>query len=387
MKAMNPVYKARWITLCCLAILTKASATIPPNGQDVRMTKTVEEVFLLNEDGQVDIINKYGQVVVNTWAKDSVAVKVEIVGYGKNMETANKILSRVNFDFKKNGAYVNLETVLDRNKGFIKEMWNNIGDYSKSILSKNKLEVNYDVKIPEGAQLHLDNKFGDVYLDEMYGKANISVSHGNLRSNNFTQPSKIDVSFGDVRIKKFTSGPMFFKAASVTILEAGTVDISSSSSEIALKRGNEVRFDSKSDKVLRIGEINRVRGKFNFSKISLARLNKSLDMQSGYGEIYLEEIAFSFSNINIVGKSTDISLNFEGNSYLDVDITAREEKLSLPRIEHNLSKQYVDDKAKFVKMLGFIGDKNNYPGKVSINAQSGLVDINLLTVKSQSATK
>ncbi|MEO1052033.1 MAG: hypothetical protein AAFX87_15480 [Bacteroidota bacterium] len=364
--------------LLALVLVGSVATAKPGNDEDTKLTKTITKGFVLPKNGSVELKNKYGQIVVNNSEDDSVRVSILVTAFGKDYSSANKILSRVDFDFDQTNQYITIETLLDRKSGFIKEVWNNIGDASKALLSKNKLEVDYEIYIPKWAQLNLENKFGDVYLHERDGPCEITVSHGNLRANAFNARANIEASFGDVKIKYLKSGNLTLKAAEADIQKIGEVDMKSSSSEIRVKEAIELKVDSRSDKLLRIGKINRLSGKGLFSKITVERLDRSIDMDMNYGEIESSEVVFNFSRIDISGRSTDIQLYFEDQSYVELDIEAKQEDLSLPVERSDVNTSYLDDKGKYVKVTGNIGTKNNYPGRVTIKAQGGDVDINFL---------
>jgi len=80
---------------------------------DTKLTKHVSQSYKAEKDVTVDVSNKYGQVIINTWQKDSVKVEVEITAHGKNDDNVEKALKRIDLDFKQSGNFITLETVLD----------------------------------------------------------------------------------------------------------------------------------------------------------------------------------------------------------------------------------------------------------------------------------
>ena len=140
-----------------------------------------------------------------------------------------------------------------------------------------------------------------------------------------------------------------------------------------------MRINSRNDKLLTFGEVNHISGESLFSKISIEELTKSLDLHLDYGEVTIHQVQFSFSKINVEGKSSDVSLTFEPKSFLNMEIEGKEELIMLPSQHHKLDKQFTDDKEKYVKITGQLGRENNYPGLLFINSQNGEVDINFGT--------
>lgn len=368
---MNLQYKYLLLVFLSCAITFGASAT----DGDTKVTKTINQRYLLPKNGIVDIENKYGQVVILNSENDSVTVKIEVVAFGKDRATANKIMDRVDFDFDMTNQYLTLETVLDRKSGAFKELWNNIGDYSKTLLSKNKLEINYEIAIPKSASINLNNKFGDVYIHERDKKVDITISHGNLRSNNFNATSNISVSYGDARIKHIKAGKMEFKSCNANILSLGDVEIQSSSSEITIKKAEELEIDSRSDKSIDIDEAGRVNGKMIFSKLRIETLIKDLDLGMSYSDISIDIVPFSFSFVRIDGKSSDIDIEFGTNSYMEIKVEGDDDDLELPAI--GLDREVIDEKKGKVLYSGILGKRSNYKGNVDIKAQGGSVKISI----------
>ncbi|TRX49317.1 hypothetical protein FNH22_27205 [Fulvivirga sp. M361] len=370
----------RLVFSCLLVLGTVSLYAVAKPDVDTKLSKSVDRSFSVSSNANFTLINKYGQVVINTWDKDSIKVNAKITAFGKDYSDANKLLDRVDIDFRQTGSYVTVTTLLDRKSGFFKELWNNISDYSKTLLSKTKLEIDYEIYMPATINLELQNKFGDLYLAEMYGKCDINIMHGNMRANRFHGVSSVEVAYGDIKIKELSSGVLTLKTVEGELLEAGNIELRSSTSHLTIKKVDKLELDSRNDKSLRIKEVNRLMGKSLFSKIEVERLVKNADLDMNYGQIDFEGIPFSFSRIRLDGKYTDISLMFDPDSYITVDITAKTEQLNIPEVRGDIQKEYLDKK-KVIHVTGSIGEKNNYPGYVEINSSGGEVALELSGVR------
>ncbi len=358
-----------WATICFPALADSSG------DDDTKVSKTISQGYLMGENSYLEITNKYGQILINNSANDSVNVKVEVIAYGKDGAAATKILERVDFDFVQTNQYLTLETVLDRKSGAFKELWNNIGDYSKTLLSKNKLEINYVVSVPVGTALTLNNKFGDVFIADRNQKVDIDMSHGDLRANDLNASSSITLSYGKAQIKEIKDGNLVLKSSQVTIKSIGAAGIESVSSEIMISKANEVTLNSRSDKLIEITKVERLEGKMALSNLKLGELLKSLDINLRYTDISIRQIPFNFSLIRIEGKYSDIDLDFDANTHMDVDIILDEDQTPLPF--EGLTKEYVDDKKGVLRLRGIIGDKNNYKGNLNIDSEKGEINIRL----------
>jgi hypothetical protein len=336
---------------------------------DTKLTKTITKAYKVPLNVQLELRNKYGAITVNTWKKDSVKAKIEITAFGKNEATVSKELDRVEIEFVNNRDYLLMETILDRKSGFFTELWNNIGDYSKNLLSKNQLEINYTVFIPESADLVIINRYGDVFTYGIKGDLEVTLAHGSLRSDVIEQ-GKLDLSFSSARIREFKRGSFISKAVDAEIYVAGRLDMTTSSSEITVDDAEFLKLDSQSDKKITIKKADIVRGTTRFSNISMRTITNALDLDMNYGELKMAPVMPGFNSITIHSKSTDIRIAFDESIYLDTNIEAKEEYLILPE-DANLDITYLDDKEKHLSIRGQMGNPSGKRSRLTVTSDNG----------------
>ena len=46
-----------------------------------------------------------------------------------------------------------------------------------------RVEINYYINVPEYLNLKIENKYGDVYMEEYNGDFSVSVSNGSFKAN------------------------------------------------------------------------------------------------------------------------------------------------------------------------------------------------------------
>ena len=358
-----------------LSILVLVSTAGAKDRGDTKLTKTVTRSFSVEKDGALSLENKYGPIVLSTWNKDSVSVEIEITAWGKNDKNVDKLIDRVDFDFNQNSQYLAIITVLDRSSGFFTELWNNVGDYSKTLLSQNKLRIEYTVRLPEGMDLTITNKFGDVYLDDYRGKMKVNLSHGNLRAKKILNHLDLDLSFGSLNMERLESGSLLLKAVEADIEDVGTCELNSSSSEITIGTSQFVQMESKSDRRLTFRSAKVIAGSSRFSKINVETLGEDMRLDLSYGEMKIGALAPGFSRIEIEGRNTDMDLDFASDNYLDFTYVGEEHKLTISEKLESLDVSFVDEKQNVVKMTGTLGTKRNGQGVVIVRSENGEVRI------------
>ncbi len=352
---------------------------------DTELTKTITKNYAVNAKAKIEIINKYGQLIIEPWDKDSVAMKITVTTYGKNESAVEKLMDRIDFDFRSSSDFVKAETVLDKRSSPISEFFNALTDQSKAIFSKSHIEVNYEIKIPENANIDLKNRFGDVFLGKIKGLADLKIGHGDLKVDEFRGDVSLDLNFCHADIQYMQDADVILKGSSLDVMEVATIKINSISSEIDIENAKKIILNSKNDRI-DIGKITQIEGEGHFSKLNIMDLSKSLELKLDYGSLKIHKIMNTFSEIDINSNSTDIKLDFQQPTYIAAELNTRADRINLPDKLTNLTKNFYD-KDRFAEMEGFIGRESTKISKLKIKATSGNVRIRLLDEVGKSSKK
>ena len=345
--------------------------------QEIKITKSIDKTFKVDDRLNLEITNKYGNVIIDTWSKNEVSLKIEILAYGKDRDAAEKLMDRVEFDFKQASDFLQVESVFDRKKSFFKDLINTVGDYSASLLSNHKLQVNYELNIPEGtASVTVDNRFGDVHLGDIEGRVTVTLAHGNLRANKMADYSRVNINYGNAKIQEINDGRISLKGAELELDYGQKIDLESSSSTITIGKVSIFDLQSTNDKI-NINEVRDISGSANFTELVVGTVNESCRLNQSYGGMKINYIPNSFTSIRLDGKSTDYELNFSNKSSFETRIYTRDDKINLANYPGQREKRYVDEKSKFVQITGYFGSKNS-ERNVTVDAQNGEVKIDFI---------
>lgn len=354
--------------------------------QETKLSKSINKTFDVSGKLNLEITNKYGNVIVDTWSKDEVELKIEILAFGKDESAADKLMERVEFDFKHSEDFLEIESVFDRKKSFFRDLVNAVGDYSSSILSKQRLQVNYELNVPETiTSISVDNRFGDVHIADIDGRINIKLSHGNLRVNNLNDYAKISVNYGTAKIKSLMEGNINLKGTELELEYATKLRLTSSSSTIALERVLDFDVESTNDKI-EIDQVEDISGGLNFTELTISMLTERCRLDQSYGSMKIRQVYEGFTLIRVNGKSTDYNLTFVDACSFTARIYARADKLSIADFPGQREKRYMDDKSKFVQVSGEFGNQPEEK-KINIDAQNGEVSIDFTDVLSENYNK
>ncbi len=345
-----------------------------PSWSNIKKTKHISKIirkgYKVSQGVNLEISNKYGEVICNTWDKDSVKIIIRVMAHGKNKEVAEKLMKRADFEFSQVDGNIIVHTVFDKSKGFFKDLWNDISDYSKNILNKDQLNIDYEVYLPSYTNLNLTNKFGDVFLDDMQGKIKMDVSNGNLKTGHLLAANtNLKLSFGAADIKSVKNATIILKSIDLTLGDAQHLVLQSHSSDIAIDNVKKITLASRTDKI-KVNSLNTLEGRGSFSKIIISALQKTIKLETNYGFLKIYELKTTAAKVNLVGKSTDIHLSFTNNMYLKTNVIAKEGRFDFPK-GYSLKQTYTDRREKFVRTSGFIGKAKYYPSSINIEAQGG----------------
>lgn len=362
MNKLNPKYLLLW-ALAGLFLTGTSFAS-----DEVELSKRFVKGFKVSSGAQIDVSNKYGDVIINTWQKDSVRFEILITSYGKTDETVNKLIERVSFDHTNSGMFLKFETIFDRQSGSFKEFWNSLGDYSKVLINKNNLNIDFQIYLPEKSNLYLENKFGDVYMNEYSGRSKIVMSQGDIKISNQTGQLNLSLKFGNASIQNLNTAYLDLQIAEVSIEKARKVNVNSSSSTVTINDVKSLKINGRNDKYF-LKNVTTLSGDATFSSINITNLKKELIGKANFSDLTIENFEESAKVINLNTKSTDIRLWLSPGKAYDVDLIAREDKLDLPMGWEKLNSYYTDSKNKNLRVSGNIEGENK--AQIHIDNQGG----------------
>ncbi len=355
----------------CATMLCSHLAYAQYNGE-----KNFQRSYKVSPGGELELTNKYGHIIVHSWEQDSVYIKVKATADGKTPDVIKKSLGKVSVDFRKVGDVVLAETTFDQSPGFFGSLLTDVEDYSKNLFGSTKVSVDFEVWMPKKMDLHIENKYGNVFLSSLTGFVTIDLSHGDLKANRLEKEFNLTHSFGRSRIDKLHKGTFTLKGAEVKVDKAKLVNFESSSSEITLGIIEYAQFQSRNDKIS-IQQADDIIAKGVFTDLSVDMVLSSAQLDFNYGDVYITRVYKGFKSIDIIGKSTDINLIMDQASYISANITADEDRLLVPNSMLVLKKEK-DASTSEITLSGFVGPTQNTKGDLNVLADGGELIISIL---------
>ena len=334
-------------------------------------SRQINKRFKVTPETRIELTNKYGKVELNTWEKDSVVITIDIRVEDKKLSKLKKSLDNIDFETTSNSNFLIVRTIVGDNMGNIEKEFQKLME--TVFQASGNAEINYTVWLPKTNELKVENKFGDVYIEDYAGDIEIDLSNGNLKSHDFDGKTSISLSFGDATINNIKNGTIDCNYGEVYLKEAGKLRISSKSSDFEINEINDLTTDSRHDK-FRIKKADLVDAKGSFSNFRLSELTDRAILRIEYGDIEIEKIAPDFTSVYIESSSTDIDLYFNKSSSFQFEITNTKSETRFGQNINIDNEDILDEKEKKVKLTGSFGEKSENT-KLHINSVGGEIDI------------
>lgn len=339
-------------------------------GAQVYSDRKVQK-FKTTEKHAVEISNKYGKIHVITWDKDSVKLEVDLRISANSYQKMEKLRDNISFDFTSTKYYIIAKTVFSNQKGII-------SDFVDAFIPSNQVTINYMVYVPKNVSLKIENKFGDIYMDDFNGNLEIILSNGDLKANKLSGTPVIKLSSGDGTINSINRGKVYVSYSDLRIKESRNLMLESRSSRITMDVTSDLLVDSRRDKI-NIEQVNEVSASGYFTSLNIENLTKELRCNFKYGNIMVDNVADKFAFINLDSEYTDIDLLFSRSTSYLIDIAhSNDVYINLPASLAKIQTRDLDVEKKLMLTYGKIGSTATETShKVKINAPKKCV-INII---------
>jgi hypothetical protein len=357
-KMKKSAYKSGLLTLLALLI-------VPFCLKAAEVTKEYHKEYSAGPNTTLDIDNKYGDVVIESWDKDQITIDVKVTVELPNQDKAQKLLDLIDVQFSDSKDLVTAKTVIDSKFSFTG--W---GGESK------KFSINYNVKMPAASALTLSNKYGDTDIDQLNGIVNLDIKYGNLDAGKLLRENE----------KPLSSINLAYGKADID--EAGWVDLTVRySGEFSIEKCQALLLDSKYSK-LNIGEISSIVGNSKYDNLRIDKINnlvldngycdvkigeltKKLKYSGSYGSFEVETIPPGFEELNTDTRYIGVKLGI--NESANYELNARLSYGGLKYDEDNFRSQRRIVESNRSEISGVIGGDENPESKVNVSSSYGSV--------------
>ena len=356
------VFKKLLLTLLCIG-------TTVNSGAQFTQKRIFERKEPVTRETTLEINNKYGTVEVTVWKKDSVSIRAEIEAQAPNQERTDKMIKGINIEISSTKYFIRAQTEFEQSLNMILENFK--GMTKKLIPYDSKVQINYYIQAPPYMNLRIENRYGDIYIDQNSSDVNISLSNGSLKANTLSKISQLKVSFGNVVIKNAGDCNIDGSFSEFIIDESDHIRVKSISSRYDIKQVKTLLVESRRDKFY-IGTATTLTGDSYFTQLRVNRLLSDTDLSARYGDTYFELIENSFRTINVTSSYNDLTLNFEPSASYNLEIRNTGTSVILPSGNADIKREVLNEEKREYIHTGTVG-RNPDSRVVKINATRGTI--------------
>jgi hypothetical protein len=339
----------------------------PLSAQSVSEKRSFTKSLPLEKDSRLEIINKYGDIHITSWKKDSVYIMADIEAFAQNHSKLEKLFDGIEINITTTGLLVRAETEFGREITVLLESLKGLTE--KIIDYDSRVQINYYINIPDHVDINIENQFGDISMENNTGVISVDLSNGDFKANYLNRISELSLDFGDVEIGSVKSGKISTTFSKYVISESGDLSINSTSSRFELDKAEKINIESRRDKFF-IGNIAGMSGISYFTDYNIENLTGSTDLTLKYGRFDAESVDAGFDDINLSSAYCDISMDFDPSVSYEFEIRHTNAFVVIPDKNIKSEKETINEDKKEYLISGTLG---NNPGsrKVKIDATRG----------------
>jgi hypothetical protein len=312
----------------------------------------------------LEISNRYGDVVIQSWDKDQIVIDVKVTVEMPNRDRAQKLLDYIDVEFSEGSNAISAKTIIDDKFNFTG--W---GD-------SRKFSIDYNIKMPVGTDLNLANKYGNTDIDELHGLMNLDIKYGNITAGKLTRGnvkplSKISLAYGKGTFDE--TGWL-----DLTIRYVGIMDITKSQailldskySKLTIGETSSMVGESKYDNI-RIENINNLVLENGYTETNIGVLTKKLSYKGSYGSFSVESIPAGFESIDVETHYMGVKLGIDESASFKLDAKVTYGGLKFNEDNFRNQRRIVENNSN--EVTGTVGKDESPYSRVTVLASYGSV--------------
>lgn len=330
--------------------------TLKANHPLVIETKVIDKTFQVNESAELQINNRYGNITMTAWDKNTIQIHIEIRVDGKNAEAVKERISTIDVDFSANPDLVSAYT--------------KIGETRKS--KNTNIEIHYTVKLPKSNNIEIKNRYGNIYLDELNGKSKIDLQYGSISL------GKLNNSLNSWELDYVSNSTVEYVKSAIINADYSHLDIRKSEVLNLNADYADIKIGDAKDLInvmgygnLIVSKVNRVSNTADYTNVKIGTLTRSFVSSGNYGGISIEQVSRDFENIDVTADYSSLNLGIDSKASYKLNASFKYAKLNYPS---NIDMKKVIEKPGSSIYEGVAG---NGSGTIQIQMEYGGAKIKL----------
>ncbi len=324
--------------------------------QDEEASRSISNEFNVNENAILKLHSKYGEVKIENWDKNQVAIHVDMQVEAKSKEKAEEILKDIEVDLSgsKNivEAYVNLEKVNCKNNC--------------------KFEINMNIMMPASMSVDLLVEYGELHGEKINGPAKVGIKYGSM---DFAALDNEDVNlyikYSSASVDQMKNAKIEMAYSEFSVDKAEVLKMESAYCQIEIDQVRSIELESQYDEV-DIDNCFSFAMDSKFTNVEIEELSKELLVEMDYGMLEVERINKSFNKIHLTTEYANASLDIDSDASYRLEGEAKYGNIHYPG-NSKVSKE-TEGYTKF-KYSGTIGSDQSPDSEVIIKCKNANVQL------------
>ncbi|TYA74160.1 DUF4097 domain-containing protein [Seonamhaeicola marinus] len=331
-----------------------------------KVSKEIKETARLSNNGQLFIENKYGDVFIDGWTRETIEITVEIEAKGRNLEKAKELLNRINPEIETSGNVVMVKShISEREQGFFSRYIKKVDAFNAE---KTNTNINYRIYLPKRAEIEVINKYGDVVITNWEGTLKADVEHGDLRITDAISNANISIKYGHLKASSLSNVSINAKSGTLTIDASDRMKLESDGSEIRFEDIKNLELYSNKDNI-DVTKVGKISGDIKYSTVALDSLVSKANLELHLAELRVRQCS-EVPTLNINQNTSEVYVNIANSNF---DFTAKLEQgvLRIPKTMKNIVSKVIDEKNKVRNVKANYGTANQ--GIIDVVGYKGLI--------------
>ncbi|MDT0540887.1 hypothetical protein [Croceitalea sp. P059] len=341
----------KYISLTFLLVSSFTVSATYGGGMKGKYTKEkkINKEFSVNSDALFKVKNSYGNLNITSWNENRVVIEVNIKTNGNNEEKVAERLNEIDIDFENSDSLVSAMTRFGERNNNWGWNWGKRNNVS--------VQVNYTIKLPVKNSVHLNNDYGNIYLDRIDGHAKINCDYGKMEIGELRGRNN-ELRFDYTSRSTFeyvNSAEIIADYSGFTIEKAGDLKINADYTNAVIKEMGDLSYTSDYGS-MEVGSVQSISGNGDYFGIKLGRVYGDLSITADYGSIKIDKMTAEAGDLSIKSDYTGIKIGYDPGYHFDFEISAEYAGVSgKDDFTINISKEKSGD--KYYK--GYYGEPNS----------------------------
>ena len=342
------------------------AATLSVSAEEVK--KDFHREMVPGTNTTLTVINKFGDVVTQTWEQNNIVVDVIVTVENASAEKAKKMLDMIDVKFTEADGNLTAETVFKED--FSTRSWGGDG---------NNFSIDYSIKMPAKINLTVSNKYGNSDIDEVAGLAILEAKYGNLTVHKLTRGNikplnSLIVAYGKATIDEVAWAEVNARyCGQFSIVKATALLTDTRYSKMNIGEVSSLVCDSKYDgyNVEKAVNIISISG---YTNMTYKSVSKKLDVETKYGNLTVERVPAGFEDIKVKAGYCSVRLGIDPAACYTLNATSSYGSVKVDDTNFSPDKRIIGNTSS--ELAGNVGSCANPQSSVSVAISYGSAKLN-----------